>query len=179
MLLPDKVSQLSSDSNTVHDWVHGPASGIGSSVVTDSGLLRTPAKLIADKSVDVDAATSLAIAGNIAIVNTVANSIGNVNLVAGKLPEVQTVVTNIPLLNAVNSNIGAVQNVANNITAVNNTYTNMAAIQASSSNASIAAAAAAYLSTYVDNVVMNVTFPLDCGLITEPVLFNTFDLGAL
>jgi hypothetical protein len=48
MLLPDKVSQLVADSNVVNAWVHGPSTGVGSEVLTDGGLVRTPAKLIAD-----------------------------------------------------------------------------------------------------------------------------------
>ena len=141
MLLTDKVSQFATDSNTVHAWVNGPASGIGSSVSTSAGLVRTPAKLIADKSVDVDNATNAAIAGNISIVNTVANSID----------------------------------------AVDAAYNNMAVIQASPANAFIASESAAYISTFVDAITLrDMTFPLDLGLIIDPVpLANTFDLGAI
>lgn len=39
--------------------------------------------------------------------------------------------------------------------------------------------AASYLSTYMDQVIMNITFPLDLGLITDPVIYNTFDLGTI
>ena len=94
MLLTDKVSQFATDSNTVHAWVNGPASGIGSSVTTSAGLVRTPAKLIADKSVDVDNATNAAIAGNIVIVNTVANSIDAVDAAYDNLALIQSAPAN-------------------------------------------------------------------------------------
>ena len=55
MLLTNKVSQFATDSNTVHAWVHGPASGTGSTVTTDAGPLRTPAKLIADLETSISA----------------------------------------------------------------------------------------------------------------------------
>ena len=141
MLLTDKVSQFATDSNTVHAWVNGPASGIGSSVSTSAGLVRTPAKLIADKSVDVDNATNAAIAGNIVIVNTVANSID----------------------------------------AVDAAYDNLALIQSAPANAFIASESAAYISTFVDAITLrDMTFPLDLGLVTDPVpLTNHFDLGAI
>ena len=141
MLLTDKVSQFATDSNTVHAWVNGPASGIGSSVTTSAGLVRTPAKLIADKSADVDNATNVAIAGNIAIVNTVANSID----------------------------------------AVDAAYDNLALIQSAPANAFIASESAAYISTFVDAITLrDMTFPLDLGLVTDPVpLTNHFDLGAI
>ena len=58
MLLTDKVSQFATDSNTVHAWVNGPASGVGSSIVTDAGLVRTPAKLIADKEAEINLAAA-------------------------------------------------------------------------------------------------------------------------
>mgnify|MGYP001193099316 CR=1 FL=1 len=181
MLLTDKVSQFATDSNTVHAWVNGPASGIGSSVTTSAGLVRTPAKLIADKSVDVDNATSAAIAGNISIVNTVASNIGNVNAVSAKLPEVQTVVTNLASVNTVSSNIANVNTVSGSIDAVDAAYNNMAVIQASPANAFIASESAAYISTFVDAITLrDMAFPLDLGLIVDPVpLANTFDLGAL
>ena len=94
MLLTDKVSQFATDSNTVHAWVNGPASGIGSSVTTSAGLVRTPAKLIADKSVDVDNATNAAIAGNIVIVTTVANSIDAVDAAYDNLALIQSAPAN-------------------------------------------------------------------------------------
>ena len=58
MLLTDKVSQFATDSNTVHAWVNGPASGVGSSVSTSAGLVRTPAKLIADNQANFDQITA-------------------------------------------------------------------------------------------------------------------------
>lgn len=94
MLLTDKVSQFATDSNLVHAWVNGPASGVGSSVSTSAGLVRTPAKLIADKSVDVDNATNAAIAGNIVIVNTVANSIDAVDAAYDNLALIQSAPAN-------------------------------------------------------------------------------------
>ena len=39
--------------------------------------------------------------------------------------------------------------------------------------------AEALLRSYIDSVIMNVSFPLDCGLISDPVINNRFDLGAL
>lgn len=141
MLLTDKVSQFATDSDKIHAWVNGPASGIGSSVSTSAGLVRTPAKLIADKAADVDNATNAAIAGNIAIVNTVANSID----------------------------------------AVDAAYDNLALIQSAPANAFIASESAAYISTFVDAITLrDITFPLDLGLVTDPVpLTNHFDLGAI
>lgn len=59
MLLTDKVSQFATDSNTVHAWVNGPASGAGSSISTSAGLVRTPAKLIADNQANFDQITAL------------------------------------------------------------------------------------------------------------------------
>jgi hypothetical protein len=48
MSLTNKVAQFDADSDLVNAWVHGPASGAGSTITTDSGTVRTPAKLIAD-----------------------------------------------------------------------------------------------------------------------------------
>lgn len=39
--------------------------------------------------------------------------------------------------------------------------------------------AATYLNSYINEVVMNVTFPLDLGLVSDPFIYNTFDLGAI
>jgi hypothetical protein len=39
--------------------------------------------------------------------------------------------------------------------------------------------AEALLRSYIDGVIINVSFPLDCGLISDPVINNRFDLGAL
>lgn len=39
--------------------------------------------------------------------------------------------------------------------------------------------AEALLRTYIDSVIMNIAFPLDCGLISDPVINNRFDLGTL
>ena len=140
MLVTDKVNQLATDSNLVHSWVHGPADGFGSTVTTEGGVVCTPAKLIADKSVDVDNAMNAVIDGNMAKVTTVVDNIADVIAIGD----------------------------------------NLVTIQASPANAAIASEAAAYLSTYVDSVMMNITFPLDLGLIVDPVApFNTFDLGAL
>jgi lysophospholipase L1-like esterase len=52
MSLTNKVAQFDADSDLVNAWVHGPASGAGSTVTTDSGTVRTPAKLIADQEVN-------------------------------------------------------------------------------------------------------------------------------
>ncbi len=48
MSLTNKVAQFDADSDLVNAWVHGPATGVGSTVTTDSGSVRTPAKLISD-----------------------------------------------------------------------------------------------------------------------------------
>lgn len=39
--------------------------------------------------------------------------------------------------------------------------------------------AEAFLRSYIDSVILNVSFPLDCGLISDPVINNHFDLGGL
>lgn len=54
MSLTNKVAQFDADSDLVNAWVHGPASGTGSTVTTDSGALRTPAKLIDDKNIEIN-----------------------------------------------------------------------------------------------------------------------------
>lgn len=36
-----------------------------------------------------------------------------------------------------------------------------------------------YLNTLNDELLMNINFPLDLGLIADPFIYNTFDLGAL
>lgn len=35
------------------------------------------------------------------------------------------------------------------------------------------------LRQYIDGVLINITFPFDCGLITEPVVNNRFDMGTI
>lgn len=181
MLLPDKVAQFAADSNKIHAWVNGPASGIGSSVSTTAGWVRTPAKLIADKSVDVDNATNAAIAGNIAIVNIVAGSIANVNAVGSHAAAMQVVADNLVAVDTVSDNIVNVQHVGGSIAAVDSAYANIASIQSAASNAAISAEAAAYISTFVDAITIeNMVFPLDLGLIIDPVaIADNFDLGAL
>lgn len=54
MSLTNKVAQFDADSDLVNAWVHG---GPTTSITTDSGLVRSPAKLIADlnTSINVDA----------------------------------------------------------------------------------------------------------------------------
>lgn len=52
MLLTDKVSQFTTDSNLVHAWVHGT-----DVVMTEGGPVRSPAKLIADKDAEINLAT--------------------------------------------------------------------------------------------------------------------------
>lgn len=56
MSLPNKVAQFDADSDLVNAWVHGPASGTGSTVTTDSGPVRTPAKLIFDQNAAINEA---------------------------------------------------------------------------------------------------------------------------
>lgn len=220
MLVTDKVNQLATDSNLVHSWAHGTET-----VTTEGGVVRTPAKLIADKDVEMTAAATaainLAIAGDLAVVTSVADNISNVNAVGAKLVAIQTVVDNLIPLTAINnklttittvkdnitqvnsvstklleikaaadnlttiasvgSNIAKVQTVSNNMTDVNAVVDNLAYVQASSANAAIAAESANYVSNYVDAIVLkDMAFPLDLGLIVDPVPFaNTFDLGAL
>lgn len=141
MLVTDKVNQLATDSNLVHSWVHGAASGATSMVSTLGGNVRTPARLIAEKSVDIDNAIDAAIESNMSKIVTVVNNITDVIAIGD----------------------------------------NLTTIKASPSNAAVASAAANYLATYVDAFALSsITFPLDLGLIVDPVApFNTFDLGAL
>lgn len=113
-------------------------------------------------------------------------TIANLNIVIPAITDINTVATNIDTIvnssadiEVVANSIAAVNFVADNSNAVQLIQDNIGVIQASPANAALAAEAAAYLSTYIDSVVMNVTFPLDCGLITEPVLYNHFDLGGL
>ena len=47
MSLTNKVAQFDTDSDLVNAWVHGPATGAGSTITTNSGTVDTPAKLIA------------------------------------------------------------------------------------------------------------------------------------
>jgi hypothetical protein len=55
MSLTNKVAQFDADSDLVNAWVHGPATGAGSTITTDSGAVRTPAKLIADNEAEIQA----------------------------------------------------------------------------------------------------------------------------
>lgn len=59
MSLTNKVAQFDADSDLVNAWVHGPASGVGSTVTTESGTVRTPAKLIADNEAELQAVIDL------------------------------------------------------------------------------------------------------------------------
>lgn len=59
MSLTNKVAQFDADSDLVNAWVHGPASGAGSTVATGSGTVRTPAKLIADNEAELQAVIDL------------------------------------------------------------------------------------------------------------------------
>lgn len=56
MTLANKVAQFDIDSDLVNAWLHGPASGTGSTITTDSGTVDTPAKLIADKNAEINLA---------------------------------------------------------------------------------------------------------------------------
>lgn len=51
MTLKTDVDQLAADAALVHSWAHGTGT-----VSTEGGALRTPAKLIADKSNEIDIA---------------------------------------------------------------------------------------------------------------------------
>ena len=86
-----------------------------------------------------------------------------VNTVAGAVAAIQTVADDL------NEPVSEIEVVANNIDLINTAYTMSAA----------AIDSAAYLRQYMDQIAMNVTFPLDLGLIADPVIYNTFDLGAL
>ena len=175
MLVTDKVNQLATDSNLVHSWVHGTGT-----VATEGGAVRTPAKLIADKDLDIDAAISAAIGGEFAVVTSVADNMNHVNAVGANIVEVKAAADNLVTIAQVGSNMSKVDTVSTNMSDVNAVVTNLALIQAAPANADIAATAISFLATYIDQVVMNVTFPLDLGLIIDPVgPVNTFDLGAI
>lgn len=51
MSLTNKVAQFTADSDLVNAWVHG---GPTASITTDSGLVRSPAKLIADLNTSIN-----------------------------------------------------------------------------------------------------------------------------
>jgi len=114
-------------------------------------------------------------------------TIANINIVGGNIDKIYEVVDHIDVIITNADNIATVaQNIANvnfvgsNIGAVQLIEDNIIVIQQSPVNAAYAADAAAYLSSYIDQILMNVTFPLDLGLIIDPVApFNAFDLGAL
>ena len=53
MSLINKVAQFDADSDLVNEWVHG---GPTVSITTDSGLVRSPAKLIADLNASINVA---------------------------------------------------------------------------------------------------------------------------
>jgi len=65
MSLTDKVAQFDADSNIINAWVHGPASGAGSTVSMGGVPVRTPAKLISDKDADI-----VTLLGNAALLST-------------------------------------------------------------------------------------------------------------
>lgn len=71
MSLANKVAQFDIDSGLINAWVHGPASGVGSTITTDSGVVRTPAKLIDDL--------------DIVIQGVINNNFENVNLDFGSI----------------------------------------------------------------------------------------------
>jgi len=49
------VTQLETDSGLVHNWAHGDAN---TQVQTERGVVRSPAKLIADKDVEINQAAN-------------------------------------------------------------------------------------------------------------------------
>lgn len=51
MSLTNKVAQFDADSDLVNEWVHG---GPTTSITTDSGPVRSPAKLIADLNTSIN-----------------------------------------------------------------------------------------------------------------------------
>ena len=175
MLITQKVDQLAIDSNLVHSWVHGTGT-----VATEGGAVRTPAKLIADKDLDIDAAISAAIGGELAVVASVADNMNHVNAVGANIVEVKTAADNLVTIASVGGSVAQINDVSANMSDVTAVVNNLALIQAAPANADIAATAISFLATYIDQVVMNVTFPLDLGLIIDPVgPVNTFDLGAI
>jgi len=105
---------------------------------------------------------------------------GNITIVGSNITDVNTVATNITAMGTVATNIADVNVVGLNMPAVLAVIDNLVDINAAPANVEIAKDAAAYLSTYIDSVIMNVQFPLDLGLIVDPVApYNTFDLGAI
>lgn len=56
--LAENVAQLELDVEIAHNIVHGPASGVGSTVTTEGGTVRTLAKLVADSQVTIDGAAA-------------------------------------------------------------------------------------------------------------------------
>lgn len=95
------------------------------------------------------------------------------NPIAGpSLGDASTLVNNMSAIVTVASDL-------NGADTIGTVASNIAAVLAAPANAAIAQDAANYLSTYISQILMNVTFPLDLGLVADPVLYNHFDLGAL
>lgn len=80
-------------------------------------------------------------------------------------------------------NMAAIVTVANDlnepVSEIDVVATNIAAVNSAAANAALAQDAVAFLMTYINQVIMNVQFPLDLGLVADPVITNAFDLGAV
>ena len=73
MSLTNKVAQFDADSDLVNAWVHG---GVTDSITTDSGVVASPAKLIADTSAELQSF----IIGNFKLLPTSATSLASGSL---------------------------------------------------------------------------------------------------
>jgi len=90
-------------------------------------------------------------------------SIGDTQTLSANMAAIVTVA------NDLNEPVSEIDLVANNIAAVNS----------AAANAALAQDAVTFLMTYINQVIMNVQFPLDLGLVADPVITNAFDLGAV
>ena len=82
----------------------------------------------------------------------------------------------------ISENLSAIVTVADDLNGpdtIGIVASNIAAVLATPANAALAQDAVSYLQTYITQVIMNIQFPLDLGLVADPVLTNQFDLGAV
>lgn len=89
MSLTNKVAQFDADSDLVNAWVHG---GPTTSITTDSGPVRSPAKLIADlnTSINIEADGILAqVEAVAASINVVAERADAIAAIDADVAEVQ------------------------------------------------------------------------------------------
>lgn len=85
-------------------------------------------------------------------------------------------------INTINAALNSIQTVANDLNGLDTIGTvasNIGVVQAAPANAALAQDAVTYLESYINQVIMNITFPLDLGLVADPVIYNSFDLGAV